>query len=131
MIKNLIVVEQKMCFLIKEDGCDYVVRDVDMLPQDDCDYSHGDTPKHVSYLSQWDYTLRDIHYFGGVVIFTIEQFENVNGYLTDWWGWGLRMMIILRCIQKGYLKLGILNQEVQEFYNLILEAHIKYQLQIV
>ena len=26
-------------------------------------------------LSQWGYTLRDIEYFGGVVIFTGEQFE--------------------------------------------------------
>ena len=34
----------------KEDGCDYVAfHDVDMLPQDDCDYSHpGDTPKHIA-----------------------------------------------------------------------------------
>ena len=92
----------------KEDGCDYVAfHDVDMLPKDDCDYSHpGDTPKHIAtYLSQWDYTLRDIHYFGGVVIFTIEQFENVNGYLTDYWGWGFEDDdLFWRCIQKGYFK---------------------------
>ena len=92
----------------KEDGCDYVAfQDVDMLPQDDCDYSHpGDTPKHIAtYLSQWDYTLRDIHYFGGVVLFTIEQFENVNGYLTDYWGWGFEDDdLFWRCIQKGYFK---------------------------
>ena len=92
----------------KEDGCDYVAfHDVDMLPRDDCDYSHpGDTPKHIAtYLSQWDYTLRDIHYFGGVVIFTIEQFENVNGYLTDYWGWGFEDDdLFWRCIQKGYFK---------------------------
>jgi len=89
-------------------GCDYVAfHDVDMLPRDDCDYSHpGDTPKHIAtYLSQWDYTLRDIHYFGGVVIFTIEQFENVNGYLTDYWGWGFEDDdLFWRCIQKGYFK---------------------------
>ena len=92
----------------KEDGCDYVAfHDVDMLPQDDCDYSHpGDTPKHIAtYLSQWDYTLRDIHYFGGVVLFTIEQFENVNGYLTDYWGWGFEDDdLFWRCIQKGYFE---------------------------
>ncbi len=92
----------------KEDGCDYVAfHDVDMLPQDDCDYSHpGDTPKHIAtYLSQWDYTLRDIHYFGGVVIFTIEQFEEVNGYHTNYWGWGMEDDdLFWRCIQKGYFK---------------------------
>ena len=92
----------------KEDGCDYVAfHDVDMLPQDDCDYSHpGDTPKHIAtYLSQWDYTLRDIHYFGGVVIFTIEQFEEVNGYHTNYWGWGMEDDdLFWRCIQKGYFE---------------------------
>ena len=92
----------------KEDGCDYMAfHDVDMLPHDDCDYSHpGDTPKHIAtYLSQWDNTLRDIHYFGGVVIFTIEQFEEVNGYHTNYWGWGMEDDdLFWRCIRKGYYK---------------------------
>ena len=36
----------------KQDGCDYYAfHDVDMLPHDDCDYSHpGDTPKHIACL---------------------------------------------------------------------------------
>ena len=48
-----------------------------MLPYDDCYYGHpSDTPKHIAtWLSQWGYTLRDNEYFGGVVIFTAEQFE--------------------------------------------------------
>jgi len=76
----------------KKDGCDYFAfHDVDMLPHDDCDYLHpGDTPKHIAtYLSQWGYTLRDTEYFGGVVIFTAEQFERINGYNTDYVGWGM------------------------------------------
>ena len=67
----------------KEEGCDYVAfHDVDMLPEDGADYSYPeDNPVHIAtYLSQWDYNLRDIEYFGGVVLFTIEQFEEVNGY---------------------------------------------------
>ena len=90
----------------KQDGCDYYAfHDVDMLPHDDCDYSHpGDTPKHIaSYLSYWDYTLRDNEYFGGVVIFTGEQFENINGYNTDYVGWGMEDDdLYWRCVKKGY-----------------------------
>ena len=90
----------------KKDGCDYFAfHDVDMLPHDDCDYSHpGDTPKHIAtYLSQWDYTLRDTEYFGGVVIFTGEQFENINGYNTDYVGWGMEDDdLYWRCVEKGY-----------------------------
>jgi len=92
----------------KEDGCDYVAfHDVDMLPTEDVDYSYpGETPKQIAtYLSQWDYTLRDVEYFGGVVLFTIEQFENVNGYHTNYWGWGMEDDdLFWRCYQKGYYK---------------------------
>lgn len=90
----------------KKDGCDYFAfQDVDMLPHDDCYYGHpGDTPKHIAtYLSQWGYTLRDNEYFGGVVIFTGEQFENVNGYNTEYVGWGMEDDdLYWRCVQKGY-----------------------------
>ena len=90
----------------KEDGCDYVAfHDVDMLPTEDVDYSHpGETPKQIAaYLSQWDYTLRDNEYFGGVVLFTIEQFEAVNGYHTNYWGWGMEDDdLFWRCYLKGY-----------------------------
>ena len=92
----------------KKDGCDYFAfHDVDMLPHDDCDYSHpGDTPKHIAtYLSQWDYTLRDNEYFGGVVIFTGEQFERINGYNTDYVGWGMEDDdLYWRCVKKGYFE---------------------------
>ena len=54
---------------IAEDGCDYFAfHDVDMLPEDDtCDYSYPkDHPVQIAtYLSQWDYNLRDVEYFGG------------------------------------------------------------------
>ena len=51
----------------------------------------GDTPKHIAtWLSQWGYTLRDNEYFGGVVIFTGEQFERHQRiqYRLCWLGYG-------------------------------------------
>ncbi len=89
----------------KEEGCDYVAfHDVDMLPEGEVDYSYPtDNPTHIAtYLSQWDYNLRDIEYFGGVVLFTIEQFEKVNGYHTNYWGWGMEDDdLFWRCHLKG------------------------------
>ena len=89
----------------KEEGCDYVAfHDVDMLPEDGVDYSYPeDNPVHIAtYLSQWDYNLRDVEYFGGVVLFTIEQFEAVNGYHTNYWGWGMEDDdLFWRCHLKG------------------------------
>ena len=76
----------------KEQGYDYFAfHDVDMLPEDDsCDYTYPEEhPVQIaSYLSQWDYNLRDIEYFGGCVLFTTEQFEKVNGYNPNYWDWG-------------------------------------------
>ena len=47
----------------KKDGCDYFAfHDVDMLPQDDCDYGHTQVIHQnilLLGLSQWGYTLRD------------------------------------------------------------------------
>ena len=90
-----------------EDGCDYVaMHDVDMLPEDDaCDYSYPEKhPRHIAcYLSQWNYNLRDVEYFGGVVLFTKEQFLEVNGYNTDYQDWGMEDDdLFWRCVQKGY-----------------------------
>ena len=90
-----------------EDGCDYVaMHDVDMLPEDDkCDYSYPtDYPRHIAcYLSQWDYNLRDVEYFGGVILFTKEQFLDVNGYNPDYWEWGMEDDdLFWRCVKKGY-----------------------------
>jgi hypothetical protein len=89
----------------KEEGCDYVAfHDVDMLPEKGADYSYPkDNPVHIAtYLSQWEYNLRDVEYFGGVVLFTIEQFEAVNGYHANYWGWGMEDDdLFWRCHLKG------------------------------
>ena len=101
----------------KEEGCDYVAfHDVDMLPEDGADYSYPeDNPVHIAtYLSQWDYNLRDIEYFGGVVLFTIEQFEAVNGYHANYWGWGMEDDdLYWRCVEKGYYEQKTL-QEIKQ-----------------
>jgi len=101
----------------KKDGCDYFAfHDVDMLPHDDCHYGHpGDTPKHIAtWLSQWGYTLRDTEYFGGVVIFTAEQFERINGYNTEYVGWGMEDDdLYWRCVEKGYYEQKTL-QEIKQ-----------------
>ena len=75
-----------------EDGCDYIVwHDIDMIPEEDCDYSYPETgPRHIATkISQMDYQLKYHEYFGGAVLFTKEHVEATNGYSNNYWDWGM------------------------------------------
>lgn len=71
--------------------CDYVVfHDVDMLPID-VDYSYSDKPLHLATNFKSPKNFKRIvwdEYFGGVTMFPIELFEQINGYSNEYWGWG-------------------------------------------
>lgn len=75
----------------KEYGSDYdyfVCHDVDMIPID-ADYSYSDIPTHLATkCSQFGFVMPYPEYFGGVTMFTSRDFERVDGYSNDFWGWG-------------------------------------------
>jgi hypothetical protein len=89
----------------KEQGCDYVVfHDVDMLPIN-VDYSYSDKPLHLStdFILEEGEKPRTIfdEYFGGVTLFPIDKFEEVDGYSNKYWGWGYEDDDLrLRCLEK-------------------------------
>jgi hypothetical protein len=83
--------------------CDYVVfHDIDMIPED-VDYSYSDVPLHMatSFISEEDpnFTRTTFdEYFGGVTMFPMEVFEQINGYSNEYWGWGFEDTDLLyRC----------------------------------
>lgn len=82
-------------------GCDYVVfHDVDMLPIKS-DYSYSPYPVHlVTELITPDDTTRTLFYdyFGGVTLFPVDVFKEINGYSNDYWAWGFEDDdLFLRC----------------------------------
>lgn len=89
----------------KELGCDYVCfHDLDMLPVK-VDYSYADRPTQLAnrfiYQEGVDRTVSD-EYFGGVTLFPTEQFELINGYSNNYWGWGFEDNdLLLRSREKG------------------------------
>lgn len=94
-----------------EDGCDYIAwHDVDMLPytNDEStlpDYSYPETePIHIATkLSKYGYNLGYDQYFGGVVLLTKKQVEEINGYSNDYWDWGQEDDdLFWRCHYEGY-----------------------------
>jgi hypothetical protein len=89
----------------KEHGCDYVVfHDVDMLPEY-VNYSYSDKPIHLStnFVLEEGEKPRTIfdEYFGGVTLFPVDKFEEINGYSNKYWGWGYEDDDLrLRCSEK-------------------------------
>lgn len=89
-----------------KEGCDYIVwHDIDMLPEEGCDYSYPDKhPVHIATkISQMDYKLKYYEYFGGAVLFTKEQVQKTNGYSNDYWDWGMEDDdLFWRCVLEDY-----------------------------
>lgn len=91
----------------KELKCDYVVfHDVDMIPSL-VDYSYSDVPIHLA-TELIDRKTREFsddifdEYFGGVTLFSIDDFEKIDGYSNKYWGWGYEDDDLLyRCVKKG------------------------------
>tara|TARA_B110000459_G_scaffold158986_1_gene174342 strand:+ start:4190 stop:5533 length:1344 start_codon:yes stop_codon:yes gene_type:complete len=102
-----------------EAGCDYFVfHDVDMLPED-VDYSYSDKPLHLAtHLQEHDYETTFFDYFGGVTMFNKKDFELINGFSNEYWGWGFEDDdLLIRCIESD-LELDtveIENKKIQEF----------------
>ena len=91
--------------IAKKEGFDYFAfHDIDLIPEDDeCDYSYPDKyPVHITtQIDKFDYKLPYAENFGGCVLFTKEQFELVNGYSNEYWGWGAEDDdLFWRCRQK-------------------------------
>jgi len=66
----------------------FAAHDVDMLPVK-ADYSYPNTPTHIAtQAEQFGYKMPFAEYFGGVTLFNNEDFEKVNGYSNEYFGWG-------------------------------------------
>ena len=87
-------------------GCDYVVlHDVDMLPMS-VDYSYATEPTHLItryYKNDQHINIPFEKYFGGVTLFPIEQFEQINGYSNEYWGWGFEDDDLFHRVRQGSL----------------------------
>ena len=68
----------------------FIFHDVDLIPEDDRNlYTCPDQPRHMSVaVSTSDYELPYKDIFGGVSALTKAQFEKVNGFSNQYWGWG-------------------------------------------
>lgn len=90
-------------FSLAKDTFDYVCfHDIDMLPVK-ADYSYPEAPTHLAtHVEQFDFAMPYDYYFGGVTMFNIHDFDLINGYNNDYFGWGLEDDDLrLRCSLHG------------------------------
>eukprot|EP00968_Pinguiococcus_pyrenoidosus_P021651 scaffold2875_cov247-Pinguiococcus_pyrenoidosus.AAC.7 len=77
--------------LAAQEGFDlFIFHDVDLLPHASLAplYTRdpGKNPLHIAGL--WDRYSDNPRYCGGIVVFTKEQFQVINGFPNFFWGWG-------------------------------------------
>ena len=96
----------------QENNCTYVVfHDVDMIPHF-VDYSYTDKPLQLAnnFIVKNDVIKNEIfdEYFGGVTMFPMDVFKQIDGYSNKYWGWGYEDTDLLyRCI-KNNIELNLL-----------------------
>jgi hypothetical protein len=66
----------------------FAAHDVDMLPTK-ADYSYPENPTHIATkVEQFKYKMPFDDYFGGVTLFNNKDYETINGFSNNFWGWG-------------------------------------------
>tara|TARA_R100001082_G_C4295502_1_gene130070 strand:- start:67 stop:672 length:606 start_codon:yes stop_codon:yes gene_type:complete len=96
-------------FDLTKDSSDYVCfHDVDTLPvSNTADYSYSeDAVKVCAYISHFNFVKRPVDEMGGVVLFDNQKFISINGFSTEYWGWGVEDNdLSLRCQVRGVKKI--------------------------
>ncbi|XP_041074952.1 beta-1,4-galactosyltransferase 1-like [Polyodon spathula] len=68
----------------------FVFSDVDLIPMDDRNiYKCFSQPRHIAVsMDKFGFSLPYKQFFGGISSLSKEQFEKINGFPNNYWGWG-------------------------------------------
>ncbi|CAM4499901.1 hypothetical protein PO909_014912 [Leuciscus waleckii] len=68
----------------------FIFSDVDIIPMDDRNtYKCSSQPRHLSVsMDKFGFRLPYKQYFGGVSAMSKQQFQKINGFPNNYWGWG-------------------------------------------
>ena len=76
--------------LAEQDGCEvFIFHDVDLIPSTELLSWYTTIPFQPAHIARvWNRYSGNPSYFGGVVSFSKSQYESINGFPNNFWGWG-------------------------------------------
>lgn len=107
----------------------FIFHDVDLLPNKQllCQYVNFPSPSTVLHIAAVWKRYSGEQYFGGIVAFRGEDFEKINGFPNDYWGWGGEDDELRRRVNKCKLRIQkITKGELQDLENLELRPKLDY-----
>ncbi|KAI0985714.1 hypothetical protein GJ496_010573 [Pomphorhynchus laevis] len=98
----------------------FVLSDVDMIPlkYENQYICNPEYPKHISSaISKWNYKIPYNTYFGGITAFNREQYFEINGYSSQFWGWGGEDDDAYRRAQNTFMKIDRVSAMVGRIFH--------------
>ena len=87
--------------LIPEEYDYFVFQDVDLLPtNDNVHYGYEKQPVHMASNFERNVKLPYFEYIGGCLKISRKQFEFINGFSNEYWGWGFENLDLLQRMRK-------------------------------
>jgi hypothetical protein len=117
--------------IAKREGFDtFIFHDVDLLPSLNMMHAYrskpeGKTPVHIARV--WNRYNNNPNYFGGIVSFSAEQFEAINGFPNNFWGWGGEDdEMIVRSKEQGLTPTAPREGEIEDMEDMSLEEKLEH-----
>jgi hypothetical protein len=108
----------------------YIFHDVDLLPSRDLLPYYERVPpvsQPVHIARVWNRYSNNPNYFGGIVAFSKEQFETINGFPNNFWGWGGEDdELIKRVKQVRYVPGAPINGTIEDMEQMSLKEKIDF-----
>ena len=116
--------------IAKDEGNEvFIFHDVDLLPSENLlpyyTENQGSNPIHIARV--WNRYNGNAKYFGGIVNFTSSQFETINGFPNNFWGWGGEDdEMYKRVKEQGYQPTVPTSGEITDMEEMDLQAKLSF-----
>jgi hypothetical protein len=115
----------------KKVGCEvFIFHDVDLIPSSELIkyYTTKPNDNHPVHIARvWDRYNDNEKYFGGIVAFSKEQYEKINGFPNNFWGWGGEDDEMYNRTKKvGFQRIGPTSGTITDMEEMTLDNKLKF-----